>query len=160
MSMKDRILGAVNFAQSASANTKQLERSRKIVTHAEQLEKVLLNWSDPKNDRPSHTVENLVTALMRSSGIKLDRKAMFDAIPDDEWAALMDSYMAWQNLTETVVAHYIVEPQDEAEGNIASIEKTRELSELEQLSIALGQAIKDGDKPLAKEIQTKIANLA
>jgi choline dehydrogenase-like flavoprotein len=158
--MKDRILGAINSAQSASAGTKQLEKSRKIVTHAEQLAKVLLNWSDPKNDRPSHTVENLVTALMKSSGIFYDRKAMFDAIPDDQWAVLMDAYMAWQDLTESVVAQFIVAPLDEAEGNTASIEVTRELSELEQLSIALGQAIKDGDKSLAKEIQTKIANLA
>lgn len=157
--MKDRIRSAINTALKASEGTKQLEKSKEITTHAAQLSKVLANWSDPRNDRPSHTVGNLVEAMMKSSGLKLTRDELMESVSDQHWDEMMAAYMAWQDLTERIVRMDIVDPQDKAEGKVAAAAVTVEETPLQKLAKDLQAALKAKDKTLQKEIMEKMAQL-
>lgn len=159
--IKSRVFGAVHAAQLRSAGTQKVEKKVKVVTHADQLDKVLENWSDPRNDRPAHTVANLIQAMNMSSGVQLTTDQVREAIPDSEIQGLMDFYMAWQNKTREVVLQFIVAPADKAKGLVTqkATEKV-ELTELQQLQISLAQAVVAKDKELQKEIMLRLAELS
>lgn len=154
--LRDRIFGALSQAQIASQGTKQLEKSKEIVTHRKQLEAVLKNWADPRNMRAAHSVLNLVQAMNKASGVNFDNEHLRAAIPEEAWDRLLNLYMAWQEETVKIVEQYVVDPTDVIKGAAVPEKKT---SRLDELGVELAKAVQMKDKDLQQKLMKEIANL-